>query len=161
MLAVRIIGKYLVILSVTIISCKNGYAQFPAKETTSSQILLPEKSLAICRKISSDIKRLSCYDQASARFSKPTFKGRLGMVTTNFDIHLPTNVRYQSHGVIFVLYLRDKDGNVLQNYHLGGRGEDKFLIKQPGQYSLKIHGSAAWKIWIEPMAISHKSKKQN
>ena len=81
----------------------------------------------------------------------PTIKGKLGKVTEVFTLDKPHMLRYRSYGVIFVLYLRDGEGNVLQNLHVGGRGEDQYIIKEPGQYSLKIDGSAAWEIWLEPI----------
>ncbi len=104
-----------------------------------------------CRSINNDKERLNCYDLKAKRFAPPTYQGKLSMETDIFSLTKPHTLRYQSNGVIFVLYLRDGDGNVLQNLHIGGRGEDEFVINQPGNYSLKIDGSAGWSIWLEPI----------
>jgi len=111
-------------------------------------------ALQICYAQTNKGKRLACYDKAAKKFVKPTYKGRLGMVTEPFVLTAPHRLRYRSHGVIFVLYLRDEKGRVLQNLHIGGGGEDEHLIKKPGTYSLKIHGSTSWEIWLEPIEIT-------
>lgn len=109
-------------------------------------------ALQLCRKMSDPEARLACFDASARRFAPPTLKGKLGHVSEVFSLGGPHILRYRSHGVIFVLYLRDGEGNVLQNLHLGGRGEAEYRIEQPGKYSLKIDGSAAWEIWLEPAA---------
>lgn len=109
------------------------------------------KALQQCGRIEDEKKRLICFDELAIRFAAPTYKGRLGTVTDNFTIKKPHLLRYRSQGVIFVLYLRDEQGNVLQNFHIGGGGEKEYLIKKPGTYSLKIHGSASWEIWLDPI----------
>lgn len=103
-----------------------------------------------CREIKKDNERLSCYDEAAVRLTRPRFQGRLGLQTDKFELKSPHKLIYKSYGVIFVLYLKDADGNVLQNLHVGGGGEGSYTIKSAGTYSLKIHGSAAWAIWLEP-----------
>ena len=108
-------------------------------------------ALQTCRIINSTEQRLACFDEVARRYAPPTLKGKLGHVTEVFNLDVPHILRFKSHGVIFVLYLRDGEGNVLQNLHVGGRGEDEYLINQPGQYSLKIDGSAGWEIWLEPI----------
>ena len=109
-------------------------------------------ALQLCRKMADPEARLACFDASARRFAPPTLKGRLGHVSEVFSLSEPHILRYRSHGVIFVLYLRDGAGNVLQNLHLGGRGEAEYRIERPGEYSLKIDGSAAWEIWLEPAA---------
>ena len=108
-------------------------------------------ALQLCRKIEDPEARLACFDNSARRFAPPTLQGKLGHVSDVFSLTEPHVLRYRSHGVIFVLYLRDGEGNVLQNLHLGGRGEAEYLIEWPGEYSLKIDGSAAWEIWLEPI----------
>ena len=108
-------------------------------------------ALQKCREIKKPEQRLECFDDKARRFAPPTLSGKLGHVTEVFTLEVPHLLRYRSQGVIFVLYLRDGKGNVLQNLHVGGRGEDEYLIDTPGQYSLKIDGSAGWDIWLEPM----------
>lgn len=108
------------------------------------------KRMQHCRAMKKDQARLACYDEAAVRLTKPRFQGRLGLQTDKFELNSPHKLIYKSYGVIFVLYLKDADGNVLQNLHVGGGGEGSYSIKSPGTYSLKIHGSAAWAIWLEP-----------
>jgi len=103
-----------------------------------------------CARIESDNERLACFDRAAAKLSAPRFEGRLGMITEPFEISAPTVLRYQSDGVIFVLYLRDSKGEVLQNLHIGGGGEASYLIEKPGTYSLQINGSESWRVWLDP-----------
>lgn len=104
-----------------------------------------------CRKIEDKNERLVCYDDNARRFAPPTITGKLGHITEIFKLDTPHLLRYRSRGVIFVLYLRDGEGNVLQNLHIGGFGDDEYVIDKPGKYSLKIDGSAAWDIWLEPL----------
>lgn len=108
-------------------------------------------ALQTCRNIQNTEERLSCFDNNARRFAPPTIKGKLGKITEIFTLDKPHLLRYRSHGVIFVLYLRDGEGNVLKNLHIGGRGEDEYIINKAGQYSLKVDGSAAWEIWLDPV----------
>lgn len=107
-------------------------------------------SMRMCAIIKGDQERLACFDRVAAKLSAPRFEGRLGLSTELFDITSPTQLRYQSDGVIFVLYLKDEKGEVLQNLHIGGGGEATYLIEKPGRYSLQINGSEGWRIWLEP-----------
>ena len=68
-----------------------------------------------------------------------------------FTLDVPTRLRYRSQGVIFVLYVLNERGEVLQNLHLGGAGDGDYLIAEPGRYSLQIDGSARWQIWLEAL----------
>lgn len=95
--------------------------------------------------------RLACFDKEVRKLSEPRFSGRLNVVTETFDIAAPTRLRYQSDGAIFVLYLKTKDDDVVQNLHLGGVGEDSYIIEKPGTYFLQINGSEGWRIWLEPL----------
>ncbi len=123
------------------------------EQASSNQNNRSEKAaqaLQTCYALTDQKQRLACYDKAAQRFVEPTYKGRLGMVTEPFNLKTPHRLRFRSYGVIFVLYLRDEKGRVLQNLHIGGGGEDEYVIKNPGTYSLKIHGSARWEVWLEP-----------
>ncbi|MCG8324926.1 MAG: hypothetical protein MI673_05370 [Thiotrichales bacterium] len=122
-----------------------------ATEITDQKTIDAARSFQQCREIVTDKERLNCYDITARRFAPPTYKGRLGTITEPFDIQTPHRLRFRSSGVIFVLYLRDENGEVLQNLHIGGQGEDEYIIREPGRYSLKIHGSAGWEIWLEPL----------
>lgn len=108
------------------------------------------QGLQVCHRIKDVNARLSCFDNLARQNAPPRFAGKLGFKTTPFEINEPHILRYRSEGVIFVLYLLDAKGEVVQNLHIGGGGEDSFLIDKPGIYSLQIDGSATWKIWIDP-----------
>ncbi len=107
-------------------------------------------ALQECRRVEAPSDRLACFDRVAQKNAPPRFAGKLGYKTKPFEIDKPHFLRFRSEGVIFVLYLLDENGEVLQNLHIGGGGEDTFLIDKPGTYSLQIDGSAAWKIWIDP-----------
>jgi len=107
------------------------------------------KSLLGCADVIADEARLACFDRAVLDLSPPRFAGRLSEITPPFTIAGPTRLRYQSDGAIFVLYLRDANGGVVQNLHLGGGGEGRYLIEHPGTYSLHVNGSETWRVWLE------------
>lgn len=109
------------------------------------------ESMRSCLAMASDSERLRCYDRAARRLTEPRFAGRLSLVTERFDISQPTWLRYQSDGAIFVLYLKTADDEVVQNLHIGGGGEDRYLIEKAGTYFLQINGSEAWRVWLEPL----------
>jgi hypothetical protein len=79
-----------------------------------------------------------------------TFEGRLSLLTEPFELSGPAQLRFQSDGPIFVLYLKSADGTVLQNLHIGGGGEDSYRIARAGTYRLQINGSETWRVWVEP-----------
>ena len=107
--------------------------------------------LRACLALAANDARLACFDDAVRRLSPPRFAGRLSEVTPPFHIDAPARLRFQSDGAIFVLYLRHADGRVAQNLHLGGGGEGRYVIEQPGDYFLQINGSEGWRIWLEPL----------
>lgn len=109
------------------------------------------EALRACRDVADDAARLACYDREVARLSTPRFSGRLSRVTDPFEIDGPAELRFQSDGAIFVLYLKSADGEVIQNLHLGGGGESTYRIETPGTYVLDINGSESWRIWLEPI----------
>ncbi|MFD1332940.1 hypothetical protein ACFQ4O_13120 [Methylopila musalis] len=106
--------------------------------------------IAACRTTADPAERLACYDGAAARMTPPTFAGRLTVQTDPFTITGPTALRYESDGPIFVLYLKDAEGQVIQNLHIGGGGSAVHLIEKPGSYSLLIAGAETWRVWLEP-----------
>lgn len=113
-----------------------------------------DTALTRCRQMVSDAPRLACYDALAdgrqlAR-PPPKFEGRHNLVTDKFVIDRPTILRFRSLGVIFVMYLKDDKGEVVQNLHIGGVGEDEYLIDTPGTYFLQINGAEEWQIWLEP-----------
>lgn len=106
--------------------------------------------LAACRAVLADDDRLACYDTLARRIVSPRFEGRRNAVTEPFTIEQPHILRFYSEGVIFVLYVKDAAGNVIQNLHIGGGGEDSYRIEKPGTYSLQINGAEGWRIWLYP-----------
>jgi len=103
-----------------------------------------------CLAMTADDARLACFDREALKLLAPRFEGRLNAVTEVFEVSVPTWLRFQSDGAIFVLYLKSAAGEVVQNLHLGGGGEDRYLIETPGRYRLQINGSEGWRIWLEP-----------
>jgi hypothetical protein len=110
----------------------------------------PKSKVQACAQIAAERERLACYDREVRNLVEPTFLGRLSKTTDRFRIDAPTLLRYQSDGPIFVLYLKASDDTVVQNLHIGGGGEDSYLIDRPGTYYLDVSGSETWRIWLEP-----------
>jgi hypothetical protein len=107
--------------------------------------------LQSCLQLPTDAQRLTCYDRLARDNTPPDYAGKLGYTTEPFVIDHPQRVRFRSQGVIFVLYVLDHKGDVVQNLHLGGGGEGSYVIQEAGRYRLQIDGSAHWQIWIEPL----------
>lgn len=108
------------------------------------------RDFAGCRSIADGEARLACYDKLATKVVPPRFAGRLTVETEPFTIDRPTVLRYQSDGPIFVMYLRDANNNTVQNLHIGGGGEDTYVIEKPGVYSLHINGAETWRVWLDP-----------
>ncbi|MEQ1669965.1 MAG: hypothetical protein ABL893_03820 [Hyphomicrobium sp.] len=104
-----------------------------------------------CLMITSDAERLACFDREVRKLVDPKFAGRLNLTTDPFDVVAPARLRFQSAGAIFVLYLKRGKDEVVQNLHIGGGGEDSYVIETSGTYFLQINGSEGWRIWLEPM----------
>ncbi len=108
------------------------------------------QAFARCRAMLEEQERLRCYDKLAGQLSPPRFEGRLTLQTEPFEITGPTVLRYESDGPIFVMYLKDAQGGIVQNLHIGGGGIATYLIEKPGTYSLHINGSETWRIWLDP-----------
>ena len=108
-------------------------------------------ALQQCRKLADESLRLACYERLARDNAPADYSGRLGFRTPVFTLDVPTRLRYRSQGAIFVLYVLNEHGEVLQNLHLGGAGDGDYLIAEPGRYSLQIDGSARWQIWLEAL----------
>lgn len=123
-----------------------------SSHTSASPLL---NALDDCRKIIQENSRLACYDTldivALQEQAAPRFQGKRTEKTEIFTVNTPTRMRYKSDGAIFVLALHRENGDVVQNLHIGGSGEDSYLIEQPGQYFLRVNGSTTWKIWLEEL----------
>jgi len=115
-------------------------------DAVAEEALAPVRA---CTSIRDAEARLACFDREVARLAKPLFSGRHSVRTDAFTIARPMRLRYQSDGAIFVLYLRSDDDRVIQNLHLGGGGEDSYVIRTPGIYHLQVNGSETWRIWLE------------
>ncbi len=147
--------KVLKRIAVTLLVCAyiNGSgSEISDAATTQKQTSDVMADLQSCRAEPEPAKRLACYDNLARRNSPPRFSGKLGMRTEPFEINRPYLLRFRSDGVIFVLYVLDAKGDVVQNLHIGGGGEDSYLIEKPGIYSLQIDGSAEWRIWLDPVS---------
>lgn len=107
-------------------------------------------NVTACLRIASGSERLACFDREVRKLVEPRFAGRLSAITERFRVDGPTLLRYQSDGAIFVLYLKSGTDEVVQNLHIGGGGEDTYLIEKPGTYFLQINGSESWRVWLEP-----------
>ncbi len=105
---------------------------------------------ARCRAVVAPMARLACYDAMGGKLEPPRFQGSLADETPPFDVDRPTLLRYQSDGPVFVMYLKNGKGDVVQNLHIGGGGEATYRIAKPGIYSLQISGTDTWRIWVEP-----------
>lgn len=123
----------------------------------SSPFFALEKGFEECKAIARADMRLECYDRlnlaALLKESEPRFAGKRSVKTEMFTVTEPTKIRYQSDGAIFVLAVHDLAGNVIQNLHLGGRGEDHYILEQPGDYFLRVNGSTTWRIWLESNSV--------
>lgn len=128
-------------------------AQFaPARAQTHDDI-------RTCPAIANDAERLACFDRTVRKLTAPKFEGRLSTTTERFHIDRPTQLRYESDGPIFVLYLKADDGSIIQNLHIGGGGQATYLIEQPGTYFLDVSGSETWRIWLEPPSSTHANQR--
>ncbi|PPQ34781.1 hypothetical protein CH337_20630 [Rhodoblastus acidophilus] len=107
-------------------------------------------TLLACRAIAQASERLACYDALAREQAPPRFQGHHNAVTELFTLDRPHRLRFRSEGVIFVLYLMNARGEVIQNLHIGGAGEDEYLIDRPGVYQLRINGAEGWRIWLDP-----------
>lgn len=103
-----------------------------------------------CRVLEDERERVRCYDKLATLLSPPRYQGRLTAQTDPFEITAPTLLRFESDGPIFVMYLKDAQGGIVQNLHIGGGGMATFLIEKPGTYSLQISGSETWRVWLDP-----------
>ncbi len=108
------------------------------------------QAFARCRALEDNQERVRCYDKLANLLSPPRFQGRLTAQTDLFEVEAPTVLRFESDGPIFVMYLKDAGGGVVQNLHIGGGGSATYLIDKPGTYSLQISGSETWRVWLDP-----------
>jgi len=60
-------------------------------------------------------------------------------------------MRYLSESAIFVLYVKNAAGQVVQNINGGGGDSGSYVIAEPGTYYLQINASESWKVWLIPV----------
>lgn len=114
----------------------------------------PVKSaFAQCKNIDDAAARLRCYDDLVIdelmATDEPRFAGKHTLKTDPFTITQPTQLRYQSDGVIFVMAVFNEQGEIIENLHIGGGGEGRYLLESPGRYYLQMNGSTTWRVWFE------------
>ncbi len=139
---------------IKILICCSG---FIASYAVSSPFFALEKVFEECGAISRADMRLECYDRldlaALLKEGEPRFAGKRSVKTEVFTVTEPTKIRYHSDGAIFVLAVHDLAGNVVQNPHLGGRGEDHYILEKSGDFFLQVNGSTIWRIWLESNSV--------
>ncbi|NSL72587.1 hypothetical protein C6Y62_12290 [Hyphomicrobium sulfonivorans] len=118
-----------------------------------------QDDMRTCAAIADNAERLACFDSAVRKLTAPKFEGRLSTTTERFHIDQPTQLRYESDGPIFVLYLKADDGSIIQNLHIGGGGQATYLIENPGTYFLDVSGSETWRIWLEPPSTTNANQR--
>ena len=140
-------------MCVTFLSNNAVSAQVNSTSTSGSDVFF--NAFEACRGMVQPERRLRCFDELPTfemlqKRTPPTFSGKRTVDTNPFYLSSPTLLRYQSDGVIFVLGIQNEHGVTIKNLHIGGGGEDTYLIEEPGVYSLAINGSDTWKIWLTP-----------
>ncbi|MDH4981036.1 hypothetical protein [Hyphomicrobium sp. D-2] len=153
--AVRLMcsGGWATVARVYVVVALSAFAAaVPAKAQTHDDI-------RACAAIPDDAERLACFDRTVRKLTAPKFEGRLSTTTERFHIDQPTQLRYESDGPIFVLYLKADDGSIIQNLHIGGGGQATYLIEQPGTYFLDVSGSETWRIWLEPPSTTNANQR--
>lgn len=104
-----------------------------------------------CRAIGDPAARLACFDALPSPRPEflAEFRGAGSKVTPAFDITSAALLSFTSDDAIFVAYLLDAQGAVVQNLHLGGATSGNFLIREPGRYSLQINASGGWHVELQ------------
>lgn len=112
------------------------------------------KAFNKCKIIEDQYQRLNCYDSLVIEDlmgnNEPQFSGKHTLKTELFTLTEPTQIRFQSDGSIFVMAIYNEEGDVVENLHIGGGGEDSYILEQPGRYYLQVNGSTTWRVWLEP-----------
>jgi len=126
------------------VTASTAHANDPAPEGSV------RAAFAKCRIVEDDRERVGCYDRLANLLSPPRWQGRLTAQTEDFAVAAPTVLRFESDGPIFVMYLKDERGGIVQNMHIGGGGAATYVIEKPGTYSLQVSGSETWRIWLDP-----------
>lgn len=112
-----------------------------------------EAGFAACRGLASDAARLGCYDALPVpeQAANLRFNGAGSALTAPFDVGTRARLSFTSDDAIFVAYLLDPEGRVVQNLHRGGAGQGEFLIEAPGRYRLQINASGGWRVELREL----------
>lgn len=106
-----------------------------------------EAGFAVCRAMQAGDARLACYDALPMpRSDAAEFRGAGSGMAGPFKVAGPQMLRFRSDDAIFVAYLLDMQGQVIQNLHHGGAGEGEFLIERPGTYRVQVNATGGWAI---------------
>ena len=128
-----------------------------------------EQDLQRCRENRDPFRRLICYDDiVDAIFGPPAGGSRFGsggshpdaiveyagdgqMLTPPFSISGPWEVRWQSDGKQFQIFLSDSLGNFIQILaEQQGGGQGISAVPQAGTYTLNINADGPWSLAIVP-----------
>ncbi|MFT3689827.1 hypothetical protein [Paenirhodobacter sp.] len=112
---------------------------------------LPE-ALKSCRAVEDTAARLDCYDTLVGALPEIEFRGHGNTILPPFTARAGQMLRFDNSDAIFVAYLLDARGTVVQNLHQGGAGSGSFAIPAAGRYRLQINASGGWRVWLEQMA---------
>lgn len=104
-------------------------------------------AFAACRALQPAGARLDCYDALPMPASEG-FRGAGSGMAGPFEVTDPQLMRFRSDDAIFVAYLLDDRGHVVQNLHHGGAGEGAFLIDRPGTYRVQVNATGGWSITL-------------
>ena len=106
--------------------------------------------LAECRRAASDPARLACYDALPLpdEHDRIVFTGSGSKSLPAFHAEAQALLRFHSDDAVFVAYLLDRHGAVVQNLHHGGSGAGQHLVEAAGSYRLQINAIGGWRVEI-------------
>lgn len=108
------------------------------------------EGLSECRKVASDPARLACYDGLPLPddHDRIVFSGSGSKSLPAFHAKAQSVLRFHSDDAVFVAYLLDRHGAVVQNLHHGGRGAGQHLVEAAGSYRLQINAIGGWRVEV-------------
>ncbi|MBO9455202.1 hypothetical protein J7376_07840 [Paracoccus sp. R12_1] len=111
------------------------------------------KAFQNCRGVEDEGTRLACFDALPAPDAEPEFRfsGAGSGQTPFFRVRTRARLVFSSDDAIFVAYLLDRDGAVVQNLHQAGAGDGEFVIDRPGRYRLQVNASGGWRVEMQEL----------
>ncbi len=111
------------------------------------------KAFQNCRSVEDEDTRLACFDALPAPDAEPElrFSGAGSGQTPFFQVRTRTRLVFSSDDAIFVAYLLDRHGAVVQNLHQAGAGDGEFVIDRPGRYRLQVNASGGWRVELQEL----------